>query len=363
MRNVATKLIIGLLLALVCVDAAASEADDAKRAADVAYEALLQSFWDPARGDFRGTGNYWFYAHSIDIAVLAAERNPTPNNLRRIRVLYDQQAKRGFLQGAQVFFDDENWMALSLARASALTGDAEYLKTARLLFDDVLARGTAGRSEGVWWSHDHGKVATASNAGPVITGLLLWRATGELRYREFAVRNYQYWLREMAVEPSGLVYDQILPDGTKDRTAFTYDQGLMIGAAVELFRMTRDPIYLEQARRFARYLLDNMKSPTGVMIEQICVKHHTECLGWKDVAQFKGIGVRYLVELAKEDPTHLELRDYLRATARALMTPAVYDATRERFAFEWDGSVDPSTGTYHTTNSAALALAAYATLF
>ena len=347
--------------------AAAAQASDSPdtpgHAADVAYDALMRNFWDSSRGDFAGTGTYWFYAQSLDIATLAEQRNPAPANKDLVHLLYDRQAKRGFLQGAQVYFDDENWMALSLARAFVVDGDPDFLKTARLLFDDVLSRGTLGRSEGVWWDYEHGKVAAAANAGPVITGLLLWKLTGDARYRDFALRTYAFWLRDMVDESSGQVYDQILANGSKDKTPWSYDQGLMIGAAVELFRTTGDQAYLDQARLFSRYMIDNMKSTSGVMIEQTCVKHRKECLGWKDVAQFKGIAFRYLVELAKVDPSNQELRDYLDKTATSLMSPQVFDSKTGRFAYEWDGSEPPSTGYYQTTNSAALALAAYATLF
>jgi len=53
----------------------------------------------------------------------------------------------------------------------------------------------------------------------------------------------------------------------------------------------------------------------------------------------------------------------LETTAHSLMSPGAYDETLGRFAYEWDGTESPSAGTYQTTNSAALALAAYATLF
>ena len=340
-----------------------TETEFARRAADESFDALMNNFWEAPRGDFVGNGNYWFYAHSIDIAVLAATRAPVPKNLDRLKLLIQQQARRGFLQGQSVYFDDENWMALALVRAAKITNDPNWLKTSVQLFEDIMTRGTQGLAEGIWWNYERAKRATASNAGPVITGVLLWNMTGDLRFLNFAKKTYAYWLREMASPLNHQDYDQIFPDGKKDQTPFSYDQGLMIGAALQLYSATHDPSYLLQAKGFAQYMLDNMKSTGGVMLEQVCITHRAECLGWKDVAQFKGIGFRYLAELLKVDPSQDKLHDYLKATAHSMMSPQVFDPKTGRFAYEWDGSEPATTGSYQTTNSAALALAAYADLF
>lgn len=326
-----------------------SPASDADRVTKV----LFEKYWDSGRQDF-GANNYWFYAHSIDIAAMAVSRNASPESKAFLDLIISAQRKRGFLQGKDVYFDDEAWMAISLARASEVTGNAVYLADAKILLADILKRGTEGRSNGVWWNSEHQKVATAANAGTVIAAALL----GEI---DFAKKNYAFWKSTMVDPESFLIYDQILGTGAIDKTPWSYDQGLMIGAAVELFRITGDESYLSDARNFASYMLKKMKSSSGIMVEEVCVIHR-ECIGWKDVAQFKGIAFRYLVELLKVDPLNTELREYLTVTAESIMSPAVFDEASGKFAFEWDGSADPATGYYQTANSAVLAIAAFATL-
>lgn len=340
-----------------------SDSTFALNSAEQASQSLFKVYWVPVNGDFVGGNNYWFYAHSIDIAAMALARTPSQEKLNLLDTLYTAQVKRGYLQGKSVFFDDENWMALSLTRAYVLTGNKKYLETATQLFDDVLTRGTLNRTVGVWWNYEHGKVATASNAGPVITAVLLWKLTQKQQYIDFAQKNYAFWRDQMVNKSTYQVYDQILANGQVDTTAFSYDQGLMIGAAVELYKVTHQESFLNEARAYADYMMNFMSSQNGIMIEQLCLTRLSECITWKDVAQFKGIAFRYLVELLKVDPQNTQLRDYLDQTAHAIMSPQSFDSNSGRFAFEWDGRVTPQTGYYQTANSSVLALSAYATLY
>ncbi|MEI4878463.1 glycoside hydrolase family 76 protein, partial [Klebsiella pneumoniae] len=82
-------------------------------------------------------------------------------------------------------------------------------------------------------------------------------------------------------------------DGRIDKDwRFTYNQGVYIGAAVELYRVTQDRSYLDEAWKTAAYVEQQMTSPaTGMLPSE----------GDGDGALFKGILVRYLLELIKED--------------------------------------------------------------
>ena len=328
--------------------------------ADVASSSLFATYWVPSRRDF-GANNYWFYAHSIDIAAMAFARTPKAENLRRLNDIVSAERERGFLQGEHVFFDDEAWMAISLARVHALTGDTRSLNDSVELLEDILKRGREGRENGVWWNSEHQKVATASNIAPVIAGALLWKLTKNPAYLAFAKKNYRFWYETMVNLQTFQVNDQIFGNGEIDTTAFSYDQGLMIGAAVELFRITGEEKFLRDARNLSSYMLTRMVSQ-GVMVEELCLTRRQDCLGWKDVAMFKGIAVRYLVELLKVDPLNADLRNYLSKTSAMIMSPEVFDSFSGKFAYEWDGSVNPSVGSYQTANSAVLAVSAFATL-
>jgi predicted alpha-1,6-mannanase (GH76 family) len=59
------------------------------------------------------------------------------------------------------------------------------------------------------------------------------------------------WVRDALLGPDGLYADRIAPDGMVSTTAWSYNQGTMIGAGVLLHRVTGDGRYLTQATETA----------------------------------------------------------------------------------------------------------------
>ena len=95
------------------------------------------------------------------------------------------------------------------------------------------------------------------------------------------------------VEPtSGFVYDGINSnnDGKTNTTwKFTYNQGLLIGAGVELYRATQNTTYLNDAVKTANFTLtDPDLTSVGLMRSE----------GGGDGGLFKAVLVRYLTLLA-----------------------------------------------------------------
>jgi predicted alpha-1,6-mannanase (GH76 family) len=324
--------------------------------ADAALESLLLRTWLPGSAylsaDIPQTSTltgYWTFAQALDAVLDGAERTKGAHFAGWIEAMYLAQDARGWSRN---YYDDENWMALALIRAYDLQGDAKYLNEAKSLYANIEAAwDPAG---GIWWDRAHTQKATASNAGPVITGVRLAARTGDASYLTFAKRAYAYWLAHMVDPTTHAVTDHVNPDGTLVHYKFTYNEGLVIGAAVALYGATNDPQYLTDAHAVAGYMLSaetKMTADGAVLFDGT----NTHCGG--DCQQFKGIGYRYLKTLYDLDPSHTEYAAVLDASAHAAWDLA--RGTGDVFAPDWSGPA-MSPITIAAQSSAAMALSLYA---
>jgi predicted alpha-1,6-mannanase (GH76 family) len=248
-----------------------------------------------------------------------------------VETLYESQAARGW---SRDFYDDENWMALALLRAHALTNEAKYLTEARALLDDIVGTawgGSACGAQGNFWDRAHSQKATAANAGPVITAARMTAATGEQKYLAYARRLYAAW-KASALQSNDAVIDHYdCQTGQAVHWRFTYNEGLMIGAALELYHAGGEPTYLDDARAIAhRMALDETRPGESGRV----LFDGTDAHCGSDCAQFKGIGYRYLAELARIDPANTEARSVLDASAANLWDIA-RDPSRGLFGVDW----------------------------
>lgn len=335
------------------------------RRADAALESLLSKFWRQSRNYLRdaypGTGvtGYWTFAQAFDAVVDAVERTGGERFFHFIELFYQAQESRGWFAE---YYDDECWMALALLRAYDAAGDPRYLAVAEALFQDIQTGWDetccGAQPGGIWWDRAESQKATASNAGPVIAGARLAERTGKIAYLDFAKRVYGHWLETMVDPATHQVTDHVNPDGELVRWRFTYNEGLMIGASVELYRATGAPEYLETAREIASFLLarETEPSPLGSPGAVLTDGDETRCTG--DCHAFKGPAYRYLAELYREtgDPEYYET---LAASAEAIWELARSPDTL--FGVSWTGP-PPASASEPQMCAAVMALNIFAAL-
>lgn len=135
----------------------------------------------------------------------------------------------------------------------------------------------------------------ASNAGPVILSCQLYEKTGDKKYLDFAQKVYDYWNEHMVDEQTGQIADHITPDGKILWWKFTYNEGLMIGAASELYSITHDTKYLDRAKFIYSFVNKNEthKTSYGPVLAD-----GSGCSG--DCTEFKGPAYRYILRLFQE---------------------------------------------------------------
>ena len=344
----------------VSIDCAGSHA-----VADRALHDFLLKFWNAGaqylNADYPSTGKdaaYWVYAQAIDAVADGADREPERYR-GMLDTLLQAQPSHGWLTG---YNDDENWMALALMRAFDHTGNRDYLNQAESLYrDHVLAAwddtccGT--HKGGIWWNDAHTQKATAANGGAVITGVRLAARTGKPAYLDFAKKVYDFWSAYYTDPVTHQTADHITPDGTISWWKFTYNEGVMIGGAVELYRALGDARFLADAHHYAAFMLAHevRASSLGDVLSDGA---GGTCGG--DCAQFKGIGFRYLGELYARDRSRADYANLLATSANAIWKLA-RDPSSGLFATDWAGPTVTS-AIIDQESSAAMALGVQARL-
>ena len=129
----------------------------------------------------------------------------------------------------------------------------------------------------------------------MIAALQLYGYLKDASYATFAVRVYTYWLDNMVNKANYQVCDHINPNGEKVWWVFSYNEGLMLGASVEMYRLTKNTTYLNIAQKivdFIRTAETILDTKYGTVLFD-----GSGCSG--DCNEFKGITFRYLTEFYK----------------------------------------------------------------
>lgn len=98
------------------------EAADMHARADAAVATMMLRYWEQLRT--QSNDAYWTYAHDFDVVLDAVERRGPAAYHGAVRMFFDVQDARGWTRD---FYDDENWMVLTVVHAYDLTGEQAYL--------------------------------------------------------------------------------------------------------------------------------------------------------------------------------------------------------------------------------------------
>jgi predicted alpha-1,6-mannanase (GH76 family) len=309
--------------------------------ADQALQSFLLKFWNGGAQYLQGAyptnsglTSYWTYAHGWDALMDGVERTGNEQYAGLIESFYEGQNASGWTDG---YYDDECWMTMTLSRAYDLTGASKYLTQATNLYADIMTgwdTSCCGAAPGgLWWDKAHTQKATAANAGAALAGARLYQRTGNSSYLSFAQQVYSYWYTNMVNATTFQVCDHMNTDGSKVWWRFSYNEGLMIGAGVELNEATGSASYLANANNIAGYMINNEVTGTGygpVLYDG----SNTGCSG--DCHEFKAPAYRYLMRLYAKDTSKTQYYNVLKASADALWNLAL-TSTSTVFSVNWAG--------------------------
>ena len=257
----------------------------------------LNFYWIPSGKYFSGTNNsinwtnYWPTAHGLDVLVDLYLRSPTASLKTRMdEVIAGVKVKNGNTY-INYYYDDMEWMALACLRAFNATNDDQYKDVAMLLWADIKNGWSTDLGGGIWWRKDNSSKNAPSNLPAAILAARLYKKFNNPDDLVWAKKIFQ-WQKDVLYEPnSGWVYDNIEANGNKNTTwKFTYNQGTFIGAALELYLITNNSSYIDDAIRAADYTLQSGQltdNAHGILKDE----------GGGDGGLFKGVFVRYFNRL------------------------------------------------------------------
>jgi glycosyl hydrolase family 76 len=262
-------------------DEAGLAADNATRAA-AAYTAMQTAFYKPSAKLYRESFKYdplldksigylWSFEEAA-AATLYLYGMPGAANTYATAVQDRLSARETYWDGGTTlrayrsyptagdrYYDDNCWVGTNLLQHHLMTStgaNTTALDRARAVSSYIQTGWMTDlpRPGGVRWidSPSNGDRATDSTAGWAKLGAQLDDAMGRRSPSQlgWAVRAYD-WLKQNLLAANGLYGNSVRADGTVDRTQWIYNQGIVIGAAVLLNRVTGTAHYLDDAVRLA----------------------------------------------------------------------------------------------------------------
>jgi predicted alpha-1,6-mannanase (GH76 family) len=300
-------------------------------AADSATDRLLSAFWNNSNNCFyqaftppstQGSSwaGYWPQAHAMDVVIDAYIRTGDTKYSAYYPKWFTGVKARNGATWKNNYIDDMEWIALAMLRMYETTQNAEYLTTARQIYDDWIITQwseTPGGGGILWCTTTTPPSKNACSNGPagVIAGRLANLVTDPVakdKYKADAVRIFT-WLKAVLIQANGAVYDNI-SGANPQGTTLTYNSGTCLGTAHELYKLTGTQSYLDDAIRLANFCITptspTMNSTSGCLRDE----------GTGDGGLFKGIFIRYFVKLIND--THVD-----KATRQKFYNFMVHNAT------------------------------------
>lgn len=263
--------------------------------ADQTFTAWKKKYYDNNRrgNEVIAREGFWGVAEMMEIVDDAYEVTGYAKYVSLFDVMYKLfLAKEGSDWMWNEYNDDISWMVIACTRASLLTGNSLYATKAKEQFDKMYARAI---HSGDWLTWKQGTAGTNAciNGPAMVACCYLAEYTGDKTYYDKAIALYN-WSKGKLFDPSKGKVNDSYNNVVTNSWSSTYNQGTYLGAAVMLYKYTKENSYLLEAQRIAQYTKVDMAN-NGVF-------------NWEngqDLDGFKGILQRYtrrfVVDLNRAD--------------------------------------------------------------
>lgn len=205
-----------------------------------------------------------------------------------------------------VFVDDMEWIVLAQIRMFESTGEKKYIEKARQVYDDWIWPTWGPEDEAPWfggitWKTDVAKSKNACSNGPAaLIAARLYSFYDQAQFSDGKIKNaylneaikiYIWEKNYLFDRKTGAVYDNINGKGEIQRNwIFTYNIGTFLGAAHELYKITGDKQYLDDAVKAANFVVEQLSQNEGLLPDAVS----------GDGGLFHGIFFRYFVKLIND---------------------------------------------------------------
>ncbi|WP_010662982.1 glycoside hydrolase family 76 protein [Marinilabilia salmonicolor] len=321
-------------------------------AADSSTPAFVDRYWNTEYHVFNNTfsgevawNDYWPEAHGLDVLVDAYIRTGDERYKTAIYNFYEGVKAKNWYGDTwrNEYYDDMGWHGMAHMRAYEATGDERYKESAEDLWYWITQGWTDYQGGGIKWREqsdelEEDKGIPANGPAAIIAARRYQKYPDEVidgfNNLEWAVRIYEWMKYNRMVLSTGRIYEQF--DNTNGD--YSYDVGTFIGAAIELYNITGEQVYMRDAIKAARYHISaNVNSNNRVMTD--FGEQAGNNGGGHDVNLFKGIFVRYFTLLIQHPDLPESDRNkfipFLENNANYLWTHGTEKEADIKFSYSW----------------------------
>ena len=294
--------------------------------------AALQSVQQPGSHLFKRAG--WWNAANIMEAMIDYNRISGVDMSKTCHQIY--RANRHRMQGSfrNWAYDDSGWWALAWLKAYDQYHNPAYLKTAATIFTYMQNNGWGDRCNGgMNWMRNHPyKNAITNELFILLAARLAEHQTDTARkayYLAWAIKGYN-WLAQSGMLNANHLYNDGLNNDCKNNNGNTwsYNQGVILAAETELYKLTGNQQYLNSAHQTALACMRTVADADTILTDKLGKDAGLDC------PQFKGIFIRHLAYLntALNDPA---IKQFIIHNADVAWQKA--QNNNHLFDFKWQG--------------------------
>ena len=301
----------------------------------------LQQWYSQDSGLYAAPSGWWNSANAITVLVNYSRASGSTQYLSVIANTFNNASKANHTTNfINNYDDDEGWWTLAWVDAYDLTGNQAYLAMAETIFANISTEWNTGTcGGGVWWSKSGGgtyKNAIANELFLAVAASLANRVSNpaqKAQYLTWAQREWKWFKASGMINGRSLINDGLTstnPNACTNNgsTTWTYNQGVLLGGLVELYKADQDPTLLPQAQAIANAAIANL-TLNGVLVES--------SVSGNDAPQFKGIFVRNLMTLYEAAPV-AQYKIFIDANASSIWTQD--QGPNYEFGATWQGPFD-----------------------
>jgi predicted alpha-1,6-mannanase (GH76 family) len=303
----------------------------------------LQEWYNPETGLWETTG-WWNSANALTGIIRYANvtgdksyLNIIENTFQRTKMInvpaseaYPAQRTENYINE---YYDDEGWWALAWVEAYDLTKDRKYLEMAKTIFEDMVKGWDERCGGGIYWKKGMlYKSAISNELFMLLAARLALRDENSDYYKSWALKEWNWFSQTGMINELPLVLDGVKDNCEAAGRHYTYNQGVILAALVEISKLTGDEKYLNQAEMIATAAIKYMSTEKGVL------RGHPKQEEGADGVQFKGIFMRHLSYLYQQTKEEI-FREYILKNAGSIEKSGSQVGTA-LVGSQWDGTFD-----------------------